>query len=116
MPSFCATCNNADATSVCSACKCTYYCNSYCQRKDWKQHKQMCQMLKDIQNVSIDIVQEDEEEEKKSTTHTNEEQTYKKRIDNVLRVIERQREECDQLQGQDIYALVAKEYAKNNGI
>eukprot|EP01083_Nonionella_stella_P276311 938793_1 len=45
MPSFCATCNKAGATSVCSGCKCIYYCNRGCQRKHWKKHKQMC--LKD---------------------------------------------------------------------
>eukprot|EP01083_Nonionella_stella_P282290 960614_1 len=44
---------------------------------------------------------------------TNEKQTYKERIDNVLRLIEPQR----QLQAQDIYGfIVEKEYANNNGI
>eukprot|EP01083_Nonionella_stella_P020556 56998_1 len=45
MPSSCTTCNSPNAKSVCSRCKCTYYCNVACQRKDWQRHKNICKSL-----------------------------------------------------------------------
>eukprot|EP01083_Nonionella_stella_P016745 46761_1 len=47
MPSSCAMCGKADAASVCGGCKCTYYCGTDCQRKDWKRgHKKQCKTLR----------------------------------------------------------------------
>eukprot|EP01083_Nonionella_stella_P112031 329069_1 len=103
MPASCATCHKAGATSRCTACKCTYYCSRDCQRKDWKQHKRICKMLK-------------EEEEKTNTSKTDGKQTYKERIDTVLKMVEPQREACHQLQPQDIYGVVEKVYANQNGM
>eukprot|EP01083_Nonionella_stella_P157574 511701_1 len=102
MSSSCAKCNKAGATAVCGACKCTYYCSRDCQRKDWKQHKRICKMLK--------------EEEKANTIKTNGKQTFKERIDTVLRVVEPQREASHQLQGHDIYGVVEEVYGNKNGI
>eukprot|EP01083_Nonionella_stella_P072652 195942_1 len=45
---------------------------------------------------------------------TEDTQTYKDRIDGVLRVVQSQKEE--RRQAQDIYGLVEKEYANKNGI
>eukprot|EP01083_Nonionella_stella_P109232 318296_1 len=52
----------------------------------------------------------------KEEIKTDDPQTYKHRIDRVLRVMESQREAHGQMQPQDIYGLVEKEYANNNGI
>lgn len=35
----CATCGNLNATLKCAGCRCAYYCNTECQRTDWKKHK-----------------------------------------------------------------------------
>eukprot|EP01083_Nonionella_stella_P240676 841175_1 len=48
MPSRCTTCHKRNAQSVCSRCKCTYYCSVICQRKDWKTHKKTCKFLSQI--------------------------------------------------------------------
>eukprot|EP01083_Nonionella_stella_P268458 907549_1 len=48
MPSACATCNTPNAKSVCSRCKCMYYCNVVCQRKDWMKHKKVCKSAKSL--------------------------------------------------------------------
>eukprot|EP01084_Bolivina_argentea_P070720 128600_1 len=45
MPSSCAACLKEGASSICSRCKCTYYCNIQCQRANWKQHKKICKSL-----------------------------------------------------------------------
>lgn len=39
-------CENCDKFSLqmmrCSVCKKAYYCNQECQRKDWQEHKKVC--------------------------------------------------------------------------
>eukprot|EP01083_Nonionella_stella_P064191 167079_1 len=104
MPSSCATCNKIGATALCSACKCTYYCNKDCQRKHWKQHKKICKMIKE------------QGQQKTNTTKPDEKQSYKDRIDRVLEVVQPQRESYGQSQAHDIYGLVEKEYANKKGI
>ena len=44
----CASCGytTVDKLLQCSSCKVTYYCNAECQRKDWSQHKAVCQQNK----------------------------------------------------------------------
>eukprot|EP01083_Nonionella_stella_P157575 511704_1 len=104
MPSSCAKCNKTGATAVCGACKCTYYCSRDCQRKDWKQHKKICKMIKE------------QGQQKTNTTKRDEKQSYQDRIDRVLEVVQPQREACAQSQVQDIYGLVEKEYENKKGI
>jgi hypothetical protein len=36
----CASCGNPAAKLKCAGCRCRYYCNDICQKKDWKEHKQ----------------------------------------------------------------------------
>eukprot|EP01084_Bolivina_argentea_P261908 442776_1 len=43
--SLCANCSRADSVKICSACKCTYYCGTECQRKHWSTHKKECKLL-----------------------------------------------------------------------
>eukprot|EP01084_Bolivina_argentea_P142513 250367_1 len=38
----CANCDAYGATKRCSRCKQAYYCNSTCQRNNWKEHKRDC--------------------------------------------------------------------------
>lgn len=33
------------ANLKCSKCKCVYYCSQDCQKKDWKEHKEVCNAL-----------------------------------------------------------------------
>jgi hypothetical protein len=41
----CTVCHsNKDGIFKCSKCKKTYYCSRECQIKDWKQHKQSCEL------------------------------------------------------------------------
>lgn len=41
----CDCCKAANAEQRCSKCKCAYYCSRECQKKDWPQHKRICQEL-----------------------------------------------------------------------
>eukprot|EP01084_Bolivina_argentea_P165872 288090_1 len=60
----CHHCKKPGATSFCSACKSTYYCNTECQRGDWKQHKKECKKLR----KKLASNTKDKPEEKKSNT------------------------------------------------
>lgn len=39
----CASCGSNCSKCKCSKCKQVYYCNVECQRKHWKEHKEMCE-------------------------------------------------------------------------
>lgn len=43
----CAGCGDL-ATQRCSKCKEEWYCSRECQLKQWKQHKQMCQVTAEL--------------------------------------------------------------------
>ncbi len=44
---FCKFCNKKNVVNRCSGCKSVYYCNTNCQKKDWKlSHKKNCKKLK----------------------------------------------------------------------
>lgn len=34
----------------CANCKCDFYCGKECQKKDWKHHKKICNILKEQRN------------------------------------------------------------------
>ena len=39
----CSNCGNfIGKLLTCSTCQCTHYCNSKCQKEDWKRHKKEC--------------------------------------------------------------------------
>ena len=59
MKGKCIVCGK-DATTVCSVCKRACYCSRSCQKRDWDQHKLVCNKLqKDYSNR--DYVTENEE-------------------------------------------------------
>jgi hypothetical protein len=41
----CFTCKAHTVVKCCSKCQAVQYCSKSCQKKDWKQHKQICQFL-----------------------------------------------------------------------
>jgi hypothetical protein len=43
--SCCFTCKAHTVVKCCSKCQAVQYCSKSCQKKDWKQHKQICQFL-----------------------------------------------------------------------
>lgn len=49
----CMNCYTLEPKYHCSKCEVTYYCNSNCQRSDWKRHKEFCPSLK--QTLTYDI-------------------------------------------------------------
>jgi hypothetical protein len=64
----------------CAACKSALYCSKACQKKDWKQHKQICKLLNvghgDMQvrtpmhmNQSIALKEQSDKEERKLVDH-----------------------------------------------
>lgn len=42
MSRVCHLCGTRNARKLCGGCKTTYYCNTTCQGKDWKEHKLVC--------------------------------------------------------------------------
>ena len=42
----CEVCKNVGDIKKCSACKELLYCSVQCQRKAWKEHKQVCKKVK----------------------------------------------------------------------
>jgi hypothetical protein len=40
---FCSVCGADDSLMLCSKCKVQRYCNTECQKKDWRSHKHHCQ-------------------------------------------------------------------------
>eukprot|EP01084_Bolivina_argentea_P273171 465260_1 len=57
MPSRCALCSKTGATSICSGCNMTFYCNINCQRKHWKCHKKSCKSLAQKHKLSKTLQQ-----------------------------------------------------------
>eukprot|EP01084_Bolivina_argentea_P206879 353094_1 len=53
MPNHCAVCYAPDVTTVCAACKCTYYCGVECQRTNWTKHKNSCKSSINNENPQI---------------------------------------------------------------
>eukprot|EP01084_Bolivina_argentea_P248527 415742_1 len=49
----CHTCQQEGVSSLCSRCKCTYYCNIKCQRADWKYHKKICKSLAQKRQINV---------------------------------------------------------------
>jgi hypothetical protein len=45
MSKSCFTCKAHVVVKCCSKCQAVQYCSKSCQKKDWKQHKQICQFL-----------------------------------------------------------------------
>ncbi len=43
---FCKVCYKKDGLLRCKNCKFIYYCGKKCQRKDWKEHKKVCEVYK----------------------------------------------------------------------
>lgn len=41
----CDACGKLGASMRCGNCKCVYYCDQICQKRDWKAHKPTCRML-----------------------------------------------------------------------
>eukprot|EP01084_Bolivina_argentea_P068546 124780_1 len=41
-PNVCLSCSKTNATNRCSGCRMVYYCNTKCQRNNWKDHKTYC--------------------------------------------------------------------------
>ena len=50
---ICASCGSSDATRRCTRCKDVVYCNTTCQKADWKEHKKICKRKEDDNDVSI---------------------------------------------------------------
>ena len=48
----CSECGRPGATSNCSRCKSTFYCNRACQKRHWKKHKKMCKKKRSANTAS----------------------------------------------------------------
>lgn len=44
----CFNCDLPDCSNKCSACKKVYYCSKKCQTDHWKEHKEICKMIKGL--------------------------------------------------------------------
>lgn len=42
---YCGKCASRKHLRLCKACKVAFYCNKNCQKKDWKDHKYLCNMV-----------------------------------------------------------------------
>jgi len=52
---ICASCGSSDATRRCTRCKDVAYCNTSCQKADWKEHKKICKRKEDVSILPEDI-------------------------------------------------------------
>ena len=46
----CGHCSKLGVLLRCSGCKVSFYCNQQCQRLDWKTHKKICKLMKNMEN------------------------------------------------------------------
>lgn len=71
----CTTCGNcAGKLLLCSVCQCTYYCDSKCQKEDWKRHKKEC-------CANLDVKREQENMENVKESQLSEEEVDTECID-----------------------------------
>ncbi|GFH56971.1 tetratricopeptide repeat domain 4 [Chaetoceros tenuissimus] len=71
----CYGCGRREAdTSVCSACKNTYYCSKECQRRHWKVHQKSCSkenFIEALPSEEIIIIKNGKEDEKATKCRSN---------------------------------------------
>jgi len=54
----CGSCGNPAAKLKCASCRCRYYCDKICQKKDWKEHKKShyhIEISREIGNSEVEL-------------------------------------------------------------
>ena len=56
-PLFCAGCGvGRDVLSICTGCRSAHYCDTKCQRKHWKEHKTICDTIKQLTKERDELI------------------------------------------------------------